>query len=92
MVSSEFGSKVRLYFLLSSAAHFVKSLEADGFTVIYQKAATTVDGLKQVRADHGDLPIIAATPNSLASVAPSVVPNLLSSSSPCKIFVGVKIL
>ena len=36
MVSSEFGSKVRLYFLLSSAAHFVQSLETDGFKVIYQ--------------------------------------------------------
>ena len=64
MVSSEFGSKVRLYFLLSSAAHFVKSLEADGFTVIYQKGATTVDGLKEVLKKHPDLPITAATPSS----------------------------
>ena len=64
MVSSEFGSKVRLYFLLSSAAHFVKSLEADGFTVIYQKAATTVDGLREVLNKHPDLPITAATPSS----------------------------
>ena len=64
MVSSEFGSKVRLYFLLSSAAHFVKSLEADGFTVIYQKAATTVDGLKEVLKKYPNLPITAATPSS----------------------------
>ena len=64
MVSPEFGSKVRLYFLLSSAAHFVKSLEADGFTVIYQKGATTVDGLKEVLKKHADLPITAATPSS----------------------------
>ena len=64
MVSSEFGSKVRLYFLLSSAAHFVKSLEATGFTVIYQKGATTVDGLKEVLKKHPDLPITAATPSS----------------------------
>ena len=64
MVSSEFGSKVRLYFLLSSAAHFVKSLEADGFNVIYQKGATTVDGLKEVLKKHPDLPITAATPSS----------------------------
>ena len=64
MVSSEFGSKVRLYFLLSSAAHFVKSLEADSFTVIYQKAATTVDGLKEVLKKYPNLPITAATPSS----------------------------
>ena len=30
MLTEEFGSKVRLYFLLSSAAHFVKSLNDDG--------------------------------------------------------------
>ena len=64
MVSSEFGSKVRLYFLLSSAAHFVKSLQADGYTVIYQKGATTVDGLKKVQEKYPNLPIIAATPSS----------------------------
>ena len=64
MLTEEFGSKVRLYFLLSSAAHFVKSLQADGFTVIYQKSATTVDGLKEVLKKYPNLPIIAATPNS----------------------------
>ncbi|MGI9170886.1 MAG: cryptochrome/photolyase family protein [Candidatus Nanopelagicus sp.] len=64
MLSTEFGSKVRLYFLLSSAAHFVKSLEADGFTVIYQKGATTIDGLKEVLKKHPNLPITAATPSS----------------------------
>ena len=64
MVSSEFGSKVRLYFLLSSAAHFVKSLEADGFTVIYQKGATTIDGLKEIIKKYPNLPITAATPSS----------------------------
>ena len=64
MVSSEFGSKVRLYFLLSSAAHFVKSLQADGYTVIYQKSATTVDGLKKVQEKYPNLPIVAATPSS----------------------------
>ena len=49
MLKPEFGSKVRLYFLLSSAAHFVKSLKDDGYTAIYQKSATTVDGLKEVQ-------------------------------------------
>jgi len=64
MLAAEFGSKVRLYFLLSSAAHFVKSLKDDGYTVIYQKSATTVDGLKEVLKKYPNLPIIAATPTS----------------------------
>ena len=64
MLTEEFGSKVRLYFLLSSAAHFVKSLQADGYTVMYQKGATTVDGLKKVQEKYPNLPIIAATPSS----------------------------
>jgi len=64
MVTGSNWNKVRLYFLISSAHHFAKELTDSGFKVIYQKAATTVDGLKQVRAEHGDLPIIAATPNS----------------------------
>jgi len=64
MVTGSNWNKVRLYFLISSAHHFAAELTKDGYNVIYQKAATTVDGLKQVRAEHGDLPIIAATPNS----------------------------
>ena len=64
MLTEEFGSKVRLYFLLSSAAHFVKSLEDDGYSVIYQKSATTVDGLKEVLKKNPGLPIFAATPSS----------------------------
>jgi len=64
MLAAEFGSKVRLYFLLSSAAHFVKSLKDDGYTVVYQKSATTVDGLKEVLKKYPNLPIIAATPTS----------------------------
>jgi deoxyribodipyrimidine photolyase-related protein len=64
MVTGSNWNKVRLYFLISSAHHFAKELTDSGFTVIYRKAATTVDGLTQVRAEHGDLPIIAATPNS----------------------------
>jgi len=64
MVTGSNWNKVRLYFLISSAHHFAQELTESGFKVVYQKAATTVDGLKQVRAEHGDLPIIAATPNS----------------------------
>ena len=64
MVTSSNWNKVRLYFLISSAHHFAKELTDSGFKVIYQKAATTVGGLKQVISENGDLPIIAATPNS----------------------------
>jgi len=64
MVTGSNWNKVRLYFLISSARHFAQELTESGFKVAYQKAATTVDGLKQVKADHGDLPIFAATPNS----------------------------
>ena len=64
MVTGSNWNKVRLYFLISSAHHFAKELTDSGFKVIYQKAATTVDGLTQVRSENGDLPIIAATPNS----------------------------
>jgi len=64
MVTGSNWNKVRLYFLISSAHHFAAELTQAGFTVVYQKAATTVDGLAEVKKKHGDLPIIAATPNS----------------------------
>ena len=54
----------RLFFLISAARHFAAELESEGFQVRYLKAATTIDGLKQVRADFGDLPIHSAEPSS----------------------------
>jgi deoxyribodipyrimidine photolyase-related protein len=64
MVTGSNWNKVRLYFLISSAHHFAAELADSGFKVVYQKASTTVDGLSEVKKKHGDLPIIAATPNS----------------------------
>ena len=64
MVTGSNWNKVRLYFLISCAHHFAAELTKAGFTVIYQKAATTVDGLSEIKKKHADLPIIAATPNS----------------------------
>ena len=55
---------IRLFFLISSARHFASSLRAEGFTVEYIKAPTTVDGLTNARKAHGDLPIFAAEPSS----------------------------
>ena len=54
----------RLFFLISSARHFAKSLEDEGFTVEYIKAATTVDGLKAIQKKHKGLPITCAEPSS----------------------------
>jgi len=61
--------KERLFFLISSARHFAKSLESEGFTVEYVKAATTVDGLKSVLKKHKGLPIICAEPSSFRQFA-----------------------
>jgi deoxyribodipyrimidine photolyase-related protein len=54
----------RLFFLISSARHFAKSLEDEGFTVEYVKAATTIDGLKSIQKKHKALSITCAEPSS----------------------------
>jgi deoxyribodipyrimidine photolyase-related protein len=60
---------LRLHFLMSSAHHFAQDLRSEGFTVEYITSATTTDGLDQVRAKHGDLPIVAAEPSSFKQSA-----------------------
>ena len=54
----------RLFFLISSARHFVEDLKDEGFSVEYIKADTTVDGLAKARKNFGDLPIYCAEPSS----------------------------
>ncbi len=54
----------RLFFLISSARHFAAELKSAGFKVEYLKAKTTVDGLKQIKKQFGDLPIHCAEPSS----------------------------
>ena len=56
--------KERLFFLISSARHFAQTLEVEGFKVAYLKAATTIDGLKEIAKKHGALPIVCAEPSS----------------------------
>ena len=56
--------KERLFFLISSARHFAQSLRDEGFRVEYVKAATTIDGLKQLAKQHTGLPITCAEPSS----------------------------
>ena len=69
MVTGEHWNKIRLYFLISSALHFAEELKDAGFTVIYQKAATTVDGLKIVQGKYK---------NCLLYTSPSPRDGLLS--------------
>ena len=56
--------KERLFFLISSARHFAQTLEVEGFKVAYLKAATTIDGLKEIAKKHGVMPIVCAEPSS----------------------------
>ena len=58
MVQKDEWNKVRLYFLISSARHFAQELTALGFTVRYEKAATTVAGLEKIKNEFPKLPII----------------------------------
>ena len=61
--------KERLFFLISSARHFAAELTATGFTLRYLQAATTIDGLKTVLAEFGELPISCAEPSSFKQYA-----------------------
>ena len=59
----------RLHFLISSARHFADHLEKLGYTVRYEKAATTVEGLQKVKKEFPDLPVISAEPSSFRQFA-----------------------
>jgi len=56
--------KERLFFLISCARHFAQSLRDEGFTVEYVKAATTIDGLKEICKNYKNAPIACAEPSS----------------------------
>ncbi len=56
--------KERLFFLISSARHFAQSLRAEGFTVEYIKAPTTIDGLTTIKKQHDLTEVICAEPSS----------------------------
>ena len=59
----------RLFFMISAARHFAAKAEKRGFTVRYIQAPTTIDGLKQVRDEFGELPIECAEPSSFKQFA-----------------------
>jgi deoxyribodipyrimidine photolyase-related protein len=56
--------KERLFFLISSARHFAKTLEGEGFQVEYVKAATTIAGLDVISKKYKGLPTVSAEPSS----------------------------
>ena len=60
---------MRLFFLISSARHFAESLRAEGFTVHYEKAPTTIDGLKRIQGLLPGAPIVCAEPSSFKQYA-----------------------
>ena len=59
----------RLHFLISSARHFADHLEKLGYTVRYEKAATTVEGLQKIKREFPDRPVISAEPSSFRQFA-----------------------
>jgi deoxyribodipyrimidine photolyase-related protein len=81
MITGRDWHKERLFFLISSARHFVEELKAKGIQVEYIKAATTVAGLAKAKDISGDVPIYCAEPSSFKQYAQlekygvSFVPN-----------------
>jgi deoxyribodipyrimidine photolyase-related protein len=60
---------MRLFFLISSARHFAESLRSEGFTVHYEKAPTTIDGLKKIQGLVPGAPTVCAEPSSFKQYA-----------------------
>ncbi|MTA84177.1 MAG: deoxyribodipyrimidine photolyase, partial [Actinobacteria bacterium] len=56
--------KERLFFMISSARHFVAVLEAKGFKVLYFKDKSTQSGIEKAQAEYGKLPVYCAEPSS----------------------------
>jgi len=69
MITGRDWHKERLFFLISSARHFVAELQAKSIQVEYIKAATTVAGLAKAKDIYGDVPIYCAEPSSFKQYA-----------------------
>ena len=59
----------RVFFLLSCARHFAADLANDGYTVHYERAATTVDGIAAMRQRYPGLDVWSAEPSSHRSMS-----------------------
>lgn len=64
MLAAEKWHIQRLYFLISSAHHFAKDLETEGFQVHYVKSENTKSGILEVAKKIGISEILAAEPSS----------------------------
>ncbi len=64
MVNPDVFNRHRLFFLISSARHFALEVERAGFTTRYIKALTTAQGIREVQAEVGGLPVFAANQSS----------------------------
>jgi deoxyribodipyrimidine photolyase-related protein len=60
---------MRLFFLISSARHFAEYLRSEGFTVHYEKAPTTIDGLTKIQRLLPGAEIVCAEPSSFKQYA-----------------------
>ena len=78
----------RVFFLLSTAAHFVEELRGRGFTVTYIRAATFTEGVNKFRLANPQLPIRSTTPTShamytlMTQLGIELTPNNLFLTSP----------
>ena len=78
----------RVFFLLSTAAHFVEELRDRGFTVTYIRAATFTEGVNEFRLANPQLPIRSTTPTShamytlMTQLGIELTPNNLFLTSP----------
>jgi deoxyribodipyrimidine photolyase-related protein len=59
----------RLQFIISSARHFAQELTDSGFNVIYQKSATTIQGLTQIGNQHKINNFLTTYPTSFRRLA-----------------------
>jgi deoxyribodipyrimidine photolyase-related protein len=71
----------RLFFLISSARHFAKDLQTEGFTVEYRKATNTPIGLQEIQKEHPKAKITCAEQSSfrltekLTTLKAEFIPN-----------------
>lgn len=78
----------RIFFLLSTTAHFMEELRSRGFTVTYIRADTFTNGVNEFRAMHPQVPIRSTTPTShsmyarMTELGIELTPNDLFLTSP----------
>ena len=59
----------RVWFLVSAARHFAEDLRNAGYVVMYERAASTVDGISAARDRYTDATVWSAEPSSFRMTA-----------------------